>query len=76
MKAARQADTSTLKGLILGLAKAHARRLGQVLETGLRKDQRGIKDKGTACLLLPLKYMDDYLSNTQKYVHLFVTPFM
>lgn len=66
MKAARQADTCTLKGAILGLAKDHAKRMGQTLDIGLKKDQRGIKNEGTACLLLPQNYVDDYLSDPQE----------
>lgn len=63
MKAARQADTCTLKGIILGLAREHAARLGCTLDMGLRKDQRGINDDGTACLILPQRYMGKYLSD-------------
>ena len=66
MKAARQADTCRLKGAILGLARDHAARLGQKLDVGLRKDQRGLKDEATACLFLPHKYRNKYLSNPEK----------
>lgn len=66
MKAARQADTCTLKGTILELAKEHAGRLGQVIETGLKKERRGINDTGTGCLFLPPEYVDDYLSDTDE----------
>ena len=63
MKAARQADTCRLKGAILELAKYHAARLGQPLDTGLKKDQRGLKNEATACLLLPYQYHDEYCQN-------------
>ena len=66
MKAARQADTCTLKGAILGLAREHVARLGCTLDVGLRKDQRGIKNEGTACLVLPYQYLKGYLSNPEK----------
>ena len=66
MKAARQADTCTLKGAILKLARRHATRLGFDLDLGLRKDQRGINNEGTACLVLPYGRIKDYLSNPEK----------
>jgi hypothetical protein len=66
MKAAQQADTSTLKSAILGLTKAHATRLGYSLDLGLRKDQRGINDSGTACLFLPRGHLDDYCFNPKE----------
>ena len=66
MKAARQADTCTLKGAILGLARDHAARLNCVLDIGLRKDQRGINSEGTACLFLPPKHVDNYLSDPEE----------
>ena len=66
MKAARQADTCTLKGAILGLAKDHAARLGQTLNIGLKKDQRGISNEATACLFLPPEYVVDYLSDPEE----------
>jgi len=66
MKAARQADTCTLKGTIISLAREHARRLGHRLDFGLRKDQRGIKNDGTACLFLPRKYMGTYNANPER----------
>ena len=67
MKAARQADTCTLKGAILGLAKEHAARIGPTLDTGLRKDQRGINNEGTGCLFLPPEQLELYLSDVEGY---------
>ena len=61
MKAARQADSCTLKSAILGLAKEHAARIGQTLDTGLKKDQHGINNEGTVCLFLPRKHVRGYL---------------
>jgi hypothetical protein len=66
MKAARQADTCTLKGAILGLARDHVTRLGYTLDIGLRKDQRGINSEGTACLVLPHRYTKGYFSNPEE----------
>lgn len=66
MKAARQADTCTLKGAILGLARDQAARLDCILDVGLRKDQRGINNKGTACLFLPPKHVGDYLADPEE----------
>ena len=68
MKAARQADTCTLKGAILKLAREHAARLGVDLDLGLRKDQRGINNEGTACLVLPYGHIKDYLSDPEEQV--------
>jgi len=65
MRAARQADTCTLKGAILGLAKEHAERLGFTLDTRLKKDQRGINNPTTARLFLPNRYAADYHSDPQ-----------
>lgn len=70
MKAARRADTCTLRGVILKLAREHVARLGCNLDLGLRKDQRGINDEGTACLVLPYVHIEDYLSNPEERVHL------
>lgn len=66
MKAARQADTCTLKSAILGLARDHAARLGYTLDMGLRKDQRGINNEGTACLVLPYRHIEDYFSDAYR----------
>ncbi|KAF9643154.1 hypothetical protein BDM02DRAFT_3192108, partial [Thelephora ganbajun] len=33
--------------------------------TGLRKEQHGIKNKGTGCLFLPPAYVDTYLSDSE-----------
>ena len=66
MKAARQADTCTLKGTIIGLARKHVRRLGHCLDFGLRKDQRGIHNDGMACLFLPHKYMGTYNASPER----------
>ena len=65
MKAACQADTCMLKGAILGLAKDQAERLGQMLDVGLRKDQRGINNEGTVPLFLPPKRVDNYIADPQ-----------
>jgi len=63
MRATRQADTCTLKGAILSLAKEHAEWLGFTLDTGLKKDQRGINNPVTARLFLPNRYATDYHSD-------------
>lgn len=57
MKAARQADTCTLKNAILILAADHAARLGVTLDVGLRKEERGINNIATARLFLPQKHV-------------------
>lgn len=65
MKAARQADTCTLKGVILALAKDHAGQFSFTLDVGLNKDQRGLKDEATACLFLPEEYLDEYCESKE-----------
>ena len=67
MKAARQADTSTLRGLILTLAHQHAKRLGYTLNTTLRKDECGLNNIGTACLFLPHHHLDEYVADPKRY---------
>ena len=61
MKAAHQADTSTLKGMILSLARAHAGWLDCNLDIGLKKEQCGINNGATGCLFLPLMHIPEYL---------------
>jgi len=65
MRAARQADTCTLKSAILSLAKDHAEHLGYTMETRLMKDQRGINNSTMAHLFLPNEYEVDYLSDPE-----------
>ena len=66
MEAARQADTSTLKGMILSLAKEHAGWLDYILDIGLKKEQCGINNKATGSLFLPPTYVDDYAANPEE----------
>jgi hypothetical protein len=66
MKAARQADSSTLKNFILHYARDHATWLSHTLGIGLNKEQRGIQNIGTACLFLPVKYSEDYRTNPKE----------
>ena len=66
MKAARQADSSTLKNSILHYARDHATQLSHTLDISLNKEQRGIQNIGTACLFLPVKYLEDYHANPKE----------